>query len=98
MPKPVLCPEDLSLPETAGRHYLAVPSATAAMSGGRLAIGTMDGLFAIVSGDGSVFSYGNAAPMGPVRCIRAMKNMEKLYGVAGDVEDVGTVFTFDDKE
>jgi len=71
-----------------------VATATASLKDGRVAAGTKDGLFATYK-DGNVFSYGNAAAMGPVRCMCIAPD-GVLYGVAGDVEDVGTVFCFDD--
>ena len=84
------------LPEVAGRRYLAVATATAELAGGRIAVGTKDGLFATVK-DGKVFNYGNAAPLGPVRCMSVTPDGKRLYGTAGDVEDMGTIFAFDDE-
>ncbi len=89
-------PEGTVLPEVAGRRYLAVATATAELAGGRIAVGTKDGLFATVK-DGKVFNYGNAAPLGPVRCMSVTPDGKRLYGTAGDVEDMGTIFAFDDE-
>jgi hypothetical protein len=97
-PEPVSgVPENVKLPEVAGRRYLSVPSATAALGDGRVAVGTRDGLFATIKG-GKVFSYGNAAPLGPIRCLCVTKDGKTLYGTAGDAEDMGTVFRFSDEE
>jgi WD40 repeat protein len=97
-PEPVLdTVKKVKLPEVAGRRYLSVPSATAVLGDGRIAAGTRDGLFAVIK-DGKAFSYGNAAPLGPVRCLCVTKDGKTVYGTAGDVEDMGTVFCFDDEE
>lgn len=95
-PCAVNMPEGVKLPEVAGRRYLATASATCTLPDGRLAVGTKDGLFATVR-DGHVFNYGNAAPMGPVRCMTVAAD-GRLYGTAGDDEDMGTIFTFDDTD
>ncbi|MBE6930750.1 MAG: hypothetical protein E7463_10755, partial [Ruminococcaceae bacterium] len=68
LPGAVDIDENIKLPEVVGRRYLAVATATAKMSDDRIAVGTKDGLFAIVK-DGKAFSYGNAAAQGPVRCM-----------------------------
>ncbi len=100
-PAPAVLPEGAiaagqRLPEVAGRRYLAEATAVAKLGDGRIAVGTKDGLFATLK-DGNVYSYGNAAPMGPVRCMTVTRDGSKLYGTAGDVEDMGTIFTFDDQ-
>lgn len=97
LPGKVELAEDMKLPEVLGRRYLAVATATAEMSEGRTAVGTKDGLFAIVK-DGKVFSYGNAAAQGPVRCMAVTGDGKRLWGVAGDDEDMGTIFSFDDEK
>jgi len=96
LPGAVELDENIKLPEVVGRRYLAVATATAKMSDDRIAVGTKDGLFAIVK-DGKAFSYGNAAAQGPVRCMCVSKDGHTLWGVAGDDEDMGTVFSFDDE-
>lgn len=88
-------PEGIKLPETAGRRYLAVATATAKLPDGRIAVGTKDGMFCLVKGN-KVFSMGNAAPMGPIRAMDVDCN-GRLYGVAGDDEDMGTIFSFDEE-
>jgi hypothetical protein len=89
--------KEVKLPEVAGRRYLSGASATVLMGDGRIAAGTLDGLFAVIK-NGRVFSYGNAAPLGPVRCLCVTKDGKTVYGTAGDAEDMGTVFRFDDEE
>ena len=97
LPGKVEIADDIKLPEVLGRRYLAVATATAKMSDGRIAVGTKDGLFAIVK-DGKAFSYGNAAAQGPVRCMTVSGDGMRLWGVAGDDEDMGTIFSFDDEK
>lgn len=89
--------EGTKLPEVAGRRYLAVATASAKLGDGRIAVGTKDGMFALIR-NGKVFSMGNAAPMGPVRCMAVTTDGKTLYGVAGDDEDMGTIFRYDDEE
>lgn len=96
LPKSVeALPEGIRLPEVAGRRYLAVATASVKLPDGRIAVGTKDGMFCIVNGT-KVFSMGNAAPMGPVRAMDVAPD-GKVYGVAGDDEDMGTVFSYDDE-
>ena len=56
----------------------------------------MDALAAIVSPDGTVFSLGNAAAYGPIRSMCTNKAKTHLWGVAGDDEDLGYVFQYDE--
>jgi hypothetical protein len=56
----------------------------------------MDALCAIVSPDGTVFNLGNAAAYGPIRCMVTNKAKTHLWGVAGDDEDLGYVFEYDE--
>jgi hypothetical protein len=85
----------IALPSVTGRQYLAKPSAVIDWNGGRTIVGTKDGLLAIVD-HADVFSLGNAAPYGPVRCLCANAAKTRLWGTAGDEEDLGTVFYYDD--
>ena len=48
--------------------------------------------------DGSVYSLGNAAAYGPIRSMCTNKAKTELWGVAGDDEDMGTIFTYDDQQ
>lgn len=90
---------DIKLPEATGRRYRAVASASVKWNGGREIVGTMDALVGIVSADGKkVYSLGNAAAYGPIRCMCTNRARTKLWGVAGDPEDMGYVFTYDDEE
>jgi len=96
LPQPVAFDEGIKLPEATGRRYRATASATALWHDGRTFVGTHDAFAALVSPDGEVFSLGAAAAYGPVRCICTNAAHTKLWGVAGDVEDMGYVFTYDD--
>ena len=88
--------ERITLPHVTGRQYLAKASAIIDWNGGRKIAGTRDGLLAIISGS-DVFALGNAAAYGPVRCLYVNAARTRLWGTAGDEEDLGTVFYYDDK-
>lgn len=88
--------DSVKLPEAVGRRYRAKASCVVPWKDGRQFVGTMDALAAIVSPDGSVYSLGNAAAYGPVRAMVTDRARERLWGVAGDDEDMGYVFTYDD--
>ena len=96
LPQPFTFDESIVLPHVAGRQYLAKASAVAQWNGGRKIVGTRDALLAIVSESG-VFALGNAASCGPVRCLCTNAARTRLWGVAGDEEDLGMVFYFDDR-
>lgn len=83
------------LPFYPGRQYKAQPSASVALSGGRTAVGTQDGMLAII-GENGVFSLGPAVYNGPVRFLSATPDGCALYGVGGDVEDLGVLFYYGD--
>lgn len=89
--------ESIKLPEVAGRRYLAKASYVEDWKDGQRIAGTNDGLLGIIRPDGSVYSLGNCAPFGPVRCMTNDTANGKLWGVAGDVEDMGMIFTYDDR-
>ena len=55
---------------------------------------TEDGLLAIVSPKGT-FALGPVAASGTVRDMATNEAKTVVYGVAGDEEDLGTVFKFD---
>ena len=79
-----------------GRRYRAKASSVVDWSNDRKFVGTLDALAAIVNPDGSVFSLGNAAAYGPIRSMCTNKAKTHLWGVAGDDEDMGYVFEYDD--
>lgn len=89
--------KDVKLPEATGRRYRAVASASVEWNGGREIVGTEDALLAIIDSNDKVFSLGNAAAYGPIHCMCTNKAKTKLWGVAGDSEDMGYVFYYDDE-
>jgi hypothetical protein len=93
-PQPVDVPEDLKLPSVAGRQYLAKATASVRMGDGTTVVGTKDGLLCLVR-YGKVYNLGNAAPLGPVRCLTVSADGKLVWGTAGDDEDMGTMFTYD---
>ena len=97
LPQPVNFDPAIKLPEATGRRYRAKASCVVDWNNDRKFVGTLDALAAIVSADGSVYSLGNAAAYGPIRSMCTNKAKTHLWGVAGDDEDLGYVFEYDDK-
>ena len=97
LPQPVNFDPAIKLPEATGRRYRAKASCVVDWKDGKQFVGTLDALAAIVSPDGSVYSLGNAAAYGPIRSMCTNKDKTHLWGVAGDDEDLGYVFEYDDK-
>lgn len=87
---------DLKLPSYPGRQYKAVASIDIEFSNNRRIVGTLDGMLAIISDD-SVFSLGPVSPNGPIHAMTTNPDKTILYGVAGDKDDIGSVFTYDDR-
>jgi len=96
LPQPVSIDPAIKLPEATGRRYRAKASCNVEWKDGKQFVGTLDALAAIVSPDGSVYSLGNAAAYGPIRSMCTNKAKTHLWGVAGDDEDLGYVFEYDD--
>jgi hypothetical protein len=86
----------VTLPARPGRQYIAKASAWAELTGGRKIIGTQDGMLAILSTEGKVFSLGIAAQHGPIHDMAATKDKKTVYGVGGDPSDIGMVFSYND--
>ena len=97
LPQPVNFDPAIKLPEATGRRYRAKASCVVDWADGKKFVGTLDALAAIVSPDGSVYSLGNAAAYGPIRSMCTNKAKTHLWGVAGDDEDLGYVFQYDEK-
>ncbi len=95
IPQPGTIDDTLVLPHAAGRQYLAKPSAVTDWNNGRKIVATKDGLLAIINGQ-DVYALGNAAAYGPIRCLCTNESKTRLWGTAGDIEDLGTVFYYDD--
>lgn len=88
----------LQYPFYPGRQYKSVPSAYAPWKDGAHLVGTTDGMLAVVRPDGSVFSLGTAATNGPVHQICVNADQTFAYGVAGDENDLGNIFYYDDRQ
>lgn len=95
-PVPSTLKTTFKLPCYPGRQYKAVPAVHAEFSNGRTIVGTKDGMLAILSKDG-VFSLGPVSPNGPVHAMSVTPDKTVLYGVSGDRDDMGSVFTYDDQ-
>ena len=97
-PQPFSFDENIKLPEATGRRYRAQASAMVDWNNGRKIIGTLDALVAVVKPDGKAYALGHAAAYGPIRCMATNVDQTKLWGVAGDNDDMGYVFSYDDEE
>lgn len=95
-PKPSRFKTHHPLPCYPGRQYKAFSAIDVDFSNQRKIVGTFDGMLAIASKDG-VFSLGPASPNGPIHAMSTNPDKTVLYGVAGDQDDMGSVFTYDDK-
>ena len=82
------------LPNYPGRQFKAKATASVKMSGGRKAVGTLDGMMAIVSSKGT-FGLGPAGNNGPVRFLAVTPDKKTVYGVSGDDSDLGVLFSYD---
>ena len=83
-----------NLPYYPGRQYQAV-AVKEAPYGGKTVVGTRDGMLAVCEGK-RVFSLGPAAYNGPVRDLSAMPDGSAVYGVGGDRDDIGILFSYDE--
>ena len=83
------------LPYYPGRQYKATPACSVRM-GDKTIIGTEDGMLAVNDGT-NVFGLGPAVYNGPIRCMAAMPDGSAVYGVGGDIDDIGILFRFDEK-
>lgn len=87
----------LRLPHRQGRQFLAKASCWAPWNRGRILVGTGDGMLALMDArKRQVFSLGAVAPHGPILQIVVDAKRAVAYGVAGDVDDLGSVFRFTD--
>ena len=96
LPQPACLDASIKLPEVTGRRYRAKAACVVDWKDGKKFVGTLDAVAAIVSPDGSVYGLGNAAAYGPIRSMCTNKAKTHLWGVAGDDEDLGYVFEYDD--
>ena len=92
-------PENIeNTPNYPGRQWRSAVSAQCAWKDGSVIIGTEDGFLAKVSKDGKVFSFGPAVCQGPVKDLCSNLETGVVYGVGGDIEDIGNVFKYTDDE
>lgn len=90
-------PDGVSLPAVPGRRYKAVADCAADLSGGRKLVATVDGMLAILNGD-QVYALGPAAVNGPVHAMASTPDLKRVYGVAGDEDDIASLFTYSDQD
>lgn len=99
MPSPM--PAELtraSLSSRQGRQYLAEPSCWAPWRNGQWLIGSRDGLVARFDPQtGQTFSLGAVGVHGPVHQIATDAATANAFGVAGDPQDLGHVFHYNDE-
>lgn len=95
-PKPEKPQVEGELPRYPGRKYKAVPALEVPLSEGRRLIATEDGMLAIEK-EGALFGLGAGWVNGPVRAMAANKAGTLAYGVAGDEDDLGILFSYDDR-
>lgn len=89
-------PED-RLPTYPGRTYKRIADKAVAISGGRQLVATADGLLAIVK-DNRVYALGPGWINGAVHDLAVTDDGQTVYGVAGDSDDIGVVFSYNDDE
>jgi len=85
------------LPCYPGRQYKRGAALAVPLAGGRRLVATEDGLLAVENGR-KMFALGSARPNGPVNAMTVSADLRKVYGVAGDRDDIGVVFSYDDEE
>ena len=76
-----------------GRQYKARPDKAIQLEDGSWLVATLDGIMAVVK-DGKAFSLGTLWSNGPVHDMCWVESQKAVYGVAGDVEDLGYVFRY----
>ena len=81
------------LPAHPGRQYLALATAFAELADGSVLVGTKDGMAAIVKNE-KVFRLGAVCNDGAVHDIAASPDGKKAFGVAGDPDSLGVIFSF----
>ncbi len=86
--------EKVELPAYPGRQYLARATAACRLADGSILAGTRDGFLALVR-DGHVFRLGAVCEGGEIHALTATPDGKAAYGVAGDRDSLGMVFSFD---
>jgi len=95
-PSDVVLPEGIVLPYYPGRQYLAVPDQCCPLKSGDTLVATKDGWLALVKPNGDVYSLGPVCNNGPVHAMLASGDGTYVYGVAGDKDDLGCVFFYNE--
>lgn len=85
-----------NLPSYPGRQWRSNVTAACAWTDGATIVGTEDGFLAKVFPNGRVYSIGPAVCQGPIRDLSSHPESGVVYGVGGDVEDIGNVFKYTD--
>ena len=84
------------LPCYSGRQYKREAALEVSLSGGRRLLATHDGMLATEK-NGKVFSLGIVWPNAPINAMSGNPEGTLVYGVAGDRDDIGIVFSYDDE-
>lgn len=82
------------LPAHPGRQFLAKASAWCELEDGQILVGTKDGMLALIRNN-KVFRLGAVCNDGPVRDIAASPDGKRAFGVGGDPDSLGVVFSYD---
>ena len=85
------------MPYYPGRQYKRMAVQEALLTGGRRLLATADGMLAVES-EGKTYAVGPAWINGAVHDMAVTGDGRKVYGVAGDAEDINMVFSYDDTE
>ena len=86
-----------NMPYYPGRQWRRAVTAECEWNDESVIVGTEDGFLAKVRSDNSVYSIGPAVCQGPIRDLCSNKECGVVYGVGGDVEDIGNVFRYTEK-
>lgn len=86
-----------TMPCYPGRQYKRTVTHCVQLADGRKLAATQDGLLALLSG-GQTYALGPAWINGPVQDMTVSADGTKVFGIAGDEEDFGMVFSYDDRQ
>lgn len=85
--------KDVILPAQAGRAWIAQATCEAELADGSMLVGTKAGGLAIVK-DGKSFMLGFVSGTGAIHDLTSSLDKKTVYGVCGDKEDYGLVFSY----
>jgi hypothetical protein len=88
-------PCGLNLPYYPGRQYLALPDIACKLTDETILVSTKDGLLSLYRRGHGVYALGPVCTHGQVRAMTAVPG-NRVFGIAGDNEDLGCIFTYDD--